>query len=110
LDYLYSLPFKEFLFCVEMANEGFVEDFKNGMYHASYTAWQINETIKGLFEGKSKNSLTFAEYTEKLGIEKKPETSEDKDLKRVERELEKQKALAIANEIIQLDRKGAQNG
>lgn len=89
--------------CVDMANEGFKEDFKNEMYHASYTAWQINETIKALFDGKSNKGTTFKDYTKMLGIDGKP----NKEQSKIDLEIEKRKALAIANEIVQLDRKGA---
>lgn len=90
------------MFAFNMANEGYKEDFKNNMYHASYTAWQVNETIKGMLGGKSK-SMPFNEYVKALGLDndKKEQTKDQKQI-----QLEKQQALTLAKNIIQLDRKG----
>jgi hypothetical protein len=103
LDSLLNLPFKKFVWCLEMANEGFKEDFKNNMYYSSFGAWQINETIKALLNGKSNKGLTFKDYAKNLGLgEEKEPNQEPKILKK----LEIKQALKTAQEIIAIDRKG----
>lgn len=86
-----------------MANEGFKEDFKNNMYYSSFGAWQINETIKALMNGKSNKGLTFKDYAKNLGLDE----SEGKNKKsKIPTKLEINKALKTAQEIIAIDRKG----
>lgn len=86
-----------------MANEGFKEDFKNNMYYSSFGAWQINETIKALMNGKSNKGLNFKEYAKNLGLD---ENEEKKQKPKKPTKQEINKALKTAHEIIAMDRKG----
>lgn len=86
-----------------MSNVGFEEDFNNQMTFASYTAWQINETVKGLFIGKG-SGTGFQTYLKSMGMLQGSNNEPKKDQTNLE--VEKEKALATANAIVQLHKKG----
>lgn len=86
-----------------MSNIGFKEDFNNSMMFSAYTAWQINETIKAVLTG-SNSGLTFNRYLKSLGLLKESDNQPKKAQTNVEQE--KQKALAIADKIVKLHKKG----
>lgn len=86
-----------------MSNIGFREDFNNQMTFSAYTAWQINETVKNLLSG-SNTGLSFERYLKAMGLLK--QSDNEKKLVQTNVEQEKKKALAIANEIVQLHKKG----
>ena len=88
-----------------MSNTGFKEDFNNQMTFSAYTAWQINETIKSVLTG-SNSGLTFNRYLKSLGLLNEP--TKEKKVNQTNLEEEKQKALAVANKIVQLHKKGSE--
>jgi hypothetical protein len=83
-----------------MLNKGRQEDYKDQKILASFGAWQIVETVKALMLGNDNKSLDFLSYGEKLGLFEEKENSLDPN--RLEKE--KEQALKIADEILQLDR------
>ena len=89
-----------------MSNLGFEEDFKNSMTFASFSAWQITETIKGMFNEKSTN-LSFNKYLQAIGMSKKdPEEIKDKQPSKLTLVKQKQDALEEAQRIVKLHKKG----
>ena len=86
-----------------MSNVGFKEDFNNSMTFSAYAAWQINETIKSVLSGTN-SGLTFQRYLKSLGLLN--ETANEKKIDKTKTEHEKQEALAVANKIVQLHKKG----
>jgi len=89
-----------------MSNLGFEEDFKNSMTFASFSAWQITETIKGMFDGKSSNNLSFNKYLQAIGMTKADPETQKTPPNKVNLHEQKQDALEQAQNIVRLHKKG----
>ena len=101
-EYVYSMPFLLFIEALDVINEAIKEEFKDNMTLHTFGAWQIIESLKMMLGGDSKSNINFQEYCKKLGLlDPSPEVN-----KRA-LEMEKQQALANANEILEIYKKGA---
>ena len=91
------MPYQEFIDIISILNDALVNEFKDKMTLHSFGAWQIIETLKGMF-GEDNTSLNFTEYVRKLGL-----LDNDKPTKQ-QIQMEKQIALRNAEEILKLHR------
>jgi len=106
-SYIYSLEFTEFLEAIKILNVGIESDFKDQMTVAAFGSWQIVEAVQGMLGGNKKNAMSFQKYAKGLGLlDSKGPTEEDNAFKKRQREIEKQKALKTAQEILRIDRQG----
>lgn len=94
------MPYKEFADIVQILNTVIKDEFRDQMTLHSFGAWQIIETLKAMF-GEDNNSVNFTEYVRRLGL-----LDEDKPTK-LQIQMEKQKALQTAEEIVKLYKQGA---
>jgi hypothetical protein len=103
LDYIYSLPYGQFLDLLDDLKDALQREYKEELTISTFGSWQITEVLKAIVQGDKYKPTEFGKYIEKLGLIE----AEDKDpLEKVRLEQEKQKALDDANEIIQQFRKG----
>jgi hypothetical protein len=101
-EYILTMPFLSFTEALDIINTAIQEEFKDNMTLNTFGAWQIIESLKMMLGGESKNNISFQEYCKKLGLlDPSPEINKQ-SLK-----MEKQKALANANEILEIYKKGA---
>lgn len=95
------MDYTEFIDSVVMMNKGREEDINNEKILTSFGSWQINETIKAIMYGNDYKSTDFLAYARSLHLlQAEQPVTLDKDLLEKERE----EALKIAEEILQLDR------
>lgn len=101
-EYIQAMPFLSFIEALDIINEAIKEEFKDNMTLHTFGSWQIIESLKMMLGGDSKKGIAFQEYCRKLGLlETNHEVNEQV------RKMEKHKALATANEILALYKKGA---
>lgn len=97
----------DFLEAIKILNVGLESDFKDEMTVASFGAWQIIESLRGMLGGKTNTQIPFQKYAKGLGLlDSKGPTEEDNEFKKRQRAIEKQKALQTAQEILRIDRQG----
>jgi cobalamin biosynthesis Co2+ chelatase CbiK len=94
------MPYIDFMDTVDILKEAVKEDFKDQMTLHSFGAWQIIETLKGMF-GET-NSMSFSTYATKLGL-----IDKDEQATKAQIEIQKQLALSTAREIVNLHKQGA---
>lgn len=96
------MPFLLFIEALDIINDAIREEFKDQMTLHTFGAWQIIESLKMMLGGDSKNAVSFQKYCTSLGlVEPSPEINKQVS------EMEKQKALKNATEIVELYKKGA---
>jgi uncharacterized protein YlaN (UPF0358 family) len=95
-----QMPYIDFMDTVEILAEVIKEDYKDQMTLQAYGAWQIIETLKGMF-GETK-SMNFTTYATKLGL-----IDQDEQATKAQIQIQKQIALSTAREIVQLHKQGA---
>lgn len=101
-EYIQTMPFLLFIEALDVINDAIREEFKDEMTLHTFGAWQIIESLKMLLGGDAKNAVSFEKYCKQLGlIDKNPEI--DKQVT----QMEKQKALKNATEIVEIYKKGA---
>ena len=97
----------EFLEAIEILNKGIESDFKDEMTLQAFGSWQIIEALRGMLGGNNKAQIPFNKYAKSLGLLDTPSAKEeDNEFKKRQREIEKQKALQTAQEILRIDRQG----
>jgi hypothetical protein len=84
---------------IQIAQE---DSMKEELTKESFGAWQITETVKGLFSGKGFKGTIFSDYVKRLGLIEKVEEEND-IFKKIQRKQEVEKALQTAKEIIELE-------
>lgn len=96
------MDFSDLSNVLEMINIGLESDFRDQMTVQSFGAWQITETIKGMFDEKAKGT-TFNDYAKRLGLldEEKPKESK---FSKIANKALKAQALNTAEEILRIDR------
>lgn len=101
-EYILTMPFLSFTEALDIINNAIQEEFKDNMTLHTFGAWQIIESLKMMLGGDSKSNVSFQDYCKRLGlIDPSPEINKQA-LK-----MEKEKALANANEILEIYKKGA---
>lgn len=96
------MPFSLFIEALDIINNAIQEEFKDQMTLHAFGAWQIIESLKMLLGGDSKNAVSFQKYCTSLGlVEPSPEINKQT------LQMDKQKALKNATEILEIYKKGA---
>lgn len=101
-DYVYSMPFLLFIEALDIINDAIREEFKDQMTLHTFGAWQIIESLKMLLGGDSKNAVSFEKYCKQLGL-----LDTSPEINKQAAQMEKQKALKNATEIVEIYKKGA---
>lgn len=104
---IYALSPAELFEVAEMMSAGVKEEFNNALIIETFGTWQIVETVKAAVGGKNNKATSFQDYARILGLFDQ-ETEEERKIKALMRQMDKEEALRTAREIRELDR-GASN-